>query len=319
MLYTDSIWQNDILGDGFEMRQETLPNNENSKKFTIIKKCCKNKSKYSILYIHGYNDYFFQTEMANMFITHGFNFYAIDLIGYGRSITKNEIPFEIKDLTEYYPIIDYVLSIMNNNNITDVILLGHSTGGLIAASYINDLNPNIVKGVILNSPFLDWNLNYFLKKIAIPIISIIGKYIPNISIKQPSTKPYSESLLKEFHGEWDYNISWKFIQAPNVSSQWIRAISIAQKRLRKKSKITIPILLMHSDNSVYGNHWNESFNRGDAILNVYDINKYGRKLGKNITIEVFNNALHDLVLSSKEIRNNVYDAIFNWIKDKITS
>ena len=35
MFYTDTIWQNDILGDGFEMRQETLPNNENSKKFTI--------------------------------------------------------------------------------------------------------------------------------------------------------------------------------------------------------------------------------------------------------------------------------------------
>ena len=41
MLYTDSIWQNDILGDGFEMRQETLPNNENSKKFTIIKNVAK--------------------------------------------------------------------------------------------------------------------------------------------------------------------------------------------------------------------------------------------------------------------------------------
>ena len=42
-------------------------------------------SKASVLYIHGFNDYFFQRELAQKMDSAGYSFYAIDLHKYGRS------------------------------------------------------------------------------------------------------------------------------------------------------------------------------------------------------------------------------------------
>ncbi len=36
----------------------------------------------AVLYIHGFIDYFFQTEMAEQFNQHGYDFYALDLRKY---------------------------------------------------------------------------------------------------------------------------------------------------------------------------------------------------------------------------------------------
>ena len=75
-------------------------------------------------------------------------------------------------------------------------------------------------------------------------------------------------------------------------------------------------MLLRSSSSVYGNKWTEDFNRGDAILNVNDISKYGNKLGPNVHEIICKNGLHDLVLSNNPSRNFVYSSILNWIKDQ---
>lgn len=310
--FTD--WQNDILGDDFEMKQVVHKEDKHNVISSIIRLKTNISRKYGILYIHGYNDYFYQHEMAHKFDSYGFSFYAIDLRKYGRSLKENDTPFEIKHIEDYFPDINAASTQMKHDGIEKIILMGHSTGGLIACSYLNNIENSAIIGLILNSPFLEWNLKPILKNIAIPIVSYIGKFIPTISIKQPTTIPYAQSLLQAYHGEWDFNTNWKFIQAPNVTSQWIRAINIAQKELHKSSSIRIPILLLRSSASVYGDRWTNDFNRGDAILNVKDISKYGKKLGLNIYEVVCPNGLHDLVLSNNDTRNFVYSSILNWIK-----
>ena len=314
-LFSFTNWQKDILGNDFEMKQ-VVHIKDNNIVSSIIRKKTHMPHKYGILYIHGYNDYFYQAEMAHKFESFGFSFYAIDLRKYGRSLRENDTPFEIKKIDDYFTDINVALTQMQHDGIEKIILMGHSTGGLIACSYLNEASNSAIIGLILNSPFLEWNLNPFLKKIAIPIVSSLGKFIPNISIKQPTTIPYAQSILQAYHGEWNFNTNWKFIEAPNVTSQWIRAINIAQKKLHKSSSIKIPILLLRSSSSVYGNKWTEDFNRGDAILNVNDISKYGNKLGPNVHEIICKNGLHDLVLSNNPSRNFVYSSILNWIKDQ---
>lgn len=84
--------------------------------------------------------------------------------------------------------------------------------------------------------------------------------------------------------------------------------------MQKGLDIPCPVLVMHSDKSVYGDEWSEDFTRGDAVLDVEDIHSYAPYLGKNVTVEVINDGLHDLVLSKKEVRDNVYQTIFSWLK-----
>ena len=310
-------WNVDILGDDFKYTTIEQPDDYSGKVIsTIIKKEPIIKGDRAILYIHGYNDYFFQKEMADTFTAHGYNFYAIDLRKYGRSILKDQTKFEARSLDEYFQDIDSSLYILKEEGISNVILMGHSTGGLISSYYLSSKKDQegIIKALILNSPFLEFNLNSFQKEYLVPLVSSFSGVFPNISIPQNSNDAYAQSLLRNYHGEWDYNTSWKLPLSPDVTSGWIGAIYKAQQKLHNNANINIPILLMRSDRSIYGEAWTPDFNRGDAVLNVDDISKYGRKLGSNVKEVVVKEGLHDLFLSHKPVRDALYNYIFNRLK-----
>ena len=71
---------------------------------------------------------------------------------------------------------------------------------------------------------------------------------------------------------------------------------------------------MHSDNSVSGSCWSEAFNHGDAVLDVDDISKYGKRLGDDVTEVTVAGGLHDLILSKPEVRLFVYWRMFAWFE-----
>ena len=79
-------WQQDILGDGFELTYINHGNDYSGPiRSTVIKNKnpeCDNGLKRGILYVHGYNDYFFQKEMAEQFMDSCWTFYATDLRKY---------------------------------------------------------------------------------------------------------------------------------------------------------------------------------------------------------------------------------------------
>jgi alpha-beta hydrolase superfamily lysophospholipase len=303
-------WQPDSLA-GYE--NSTITRSD-SQPCTVIRKLSNCNNSKAVLYIHGYNDYFFQKEMGDRFVDSCYNFYAVDLHRYGRSIRKGITPYQAKKIDEYYEDIDSVLAIMKADGITSIALLGHSTGGLIAASYMNASPDSTINVLMLNSPFLQWNMGGFMRKVAVPGVSGIGKLFPNIAISQGDDTSYGESLLKAYHGEWNYNVEWKTLHPRKVTSGWIRMISQAQKKLRKNSNIAVPILLMHSAISVTGSKWTELHQKGDAVLNVDDISTIGNTLGNDVTEVSVYGGLHDLVLSSPKVREKVYNSIFEWLQ-----
>ncbi|MCH5347634.1 MAG: alpha/beta hydrolase [Muribaculaceae bacterium] len=308
-------WKPDVLGNDFEMLTVKQPADDlGAATSTVIRYRVSQarQMKRGVLYIHGFNDYFFQAEMAREFVDHGYQFYAVDLRRYGRSMTSTEHRFDVRSLRDYFPDIDSALVEMERAGIDDITLMGHSTGGLIAAYYESQVHPAVVKNLILNSPFLDWNLGS--KEWLIPVVSLWGKWFPGTTISQGASTAYSESLLSSAHGEWTYNTGWKLTQSPDVTAGWIRAITLAQKSLRDgRANIQIPILLMHSAQSISGGEWTPDHNRADGVLDVADIRKYGLELGPRVTSVRVNGGLHDLMLSAPAVRNAVYDYIFNWL------
>ena len=61
-LFSFTDWQNDILGDDFEMKQVVHKEDKHNVISSIIRLKTNITRKYGILYIHGYNDYFYQHE-----------------------------------------------------------------------------------------------------------------------------------------------------------------------------------------------------------------------------------------------------------------
>ena len=87
-----------------------------------------------MLYVHGFVDYFFQTHLADFFVERGWDFYALDLRKYGRSLLAHQTPNFSRSLTEYYPELDEAARIIREVDGHDQLLVaGHSTGGLITS------------------------------------------------------------------------------------------------------------------------------------------------------------------------------------------
>ena len=89
----------------------------------------------AVLYVHGFNDYFFQREMAEQYAAHGYHFFALDLRKYGRALLPHQRPNNVRDLAEYFADLDAALREMRAAGHTRIVLSGHSTGGLITALY----------------------------------------------------------------------------------------------------------------------------------------------------------------------------------------
>lgn len=313
-----TAWQPDVLGDGYEMRHVVQPADYTGPVIsTIIRKLSPADTDSStvrrgVLYVHGFNDYFFQSEMGDRFVAHGYDFYAVDLRRYGRSLMDGQPRFDVRDMSSYFPDIDSALVVMERSGIREVILMGHSTGGLTTAYFESCCHPEIIKALILNSPFLDWNQGW--KEHIIPAVSLLGKFFPNFEISQGTSTAYAESLLKQYHGEWTYNTDWKLIQSPPVTAGWIRAITSAQHALRDgHADIRIPILLLYSSQSINGSAWTPEHNTADGVLDVNDIKKYGLELGPHVTCVKAIGGLHDLVLSAPQVREPLFRYIFSWL------
>lgn len=310
----DTQWHTDVLGDGYEARTVEQGSDYSGRVVsTIIRKRAMHDTRRGVLYVHGFNDYFFQAQMGDEFISHGYDFYAVDLRKYGRSWIDGQKRCQVRSITEYYADIDSAVCEMTRSGIREIVLLGHSTGGLITACYVNDCKPTEVMALILNSPFLDWNLGSTER--LIPLVSWWGKWFPSTAIKQGLSTAYGESLLKRYHGEWDFNTKWKSLQSPDVDAGWVRAITEAQNSLRDgKCHIAIPVLVMYSSRKIEGSVWNTEFNKGDAVLDPNDIRKFGAKLGTDVTLAKVTDGLHDLFLSSPNVRKRLYKYVFEWLQ-----
>ncbi len=314
---TDLSWHPDILGHGYEARYVNQGEAfDGPCRSTIVRRLCSTPVKKAYLYIHGFNDYFFQTEMGERFNDSLYNFYAVDLRRYGRSLEPWQYPFNIRKQQEYFADIDSALAQIRRDGNIDITLGGHSTGGLTVILYAAERGKEVgVNRVVTDSPFLEWNFNSFYRNFLIPTVSFGGTIFKNSKIKQGHCDGYAYSLLKQYHGEWEYNTDWKMIYSPPVTASWIHAINSAQSTtMKKKKNIAVPVLVMHSSRKVDGCNWTPEFQKGDAVLDPFMLQKRGKELGRMATVVTIDDGLHDLILSAKPVRDAAYDSIFRFIR-----
>jgi alpha-beta hydrolase superfamily lysophospholipase len=269
-------------------------------------------NRKSVLYIHGYIDYFFHPHLGEKFNEYNFDFYALDLRKYGRSLLEHHHPNYCKNIEEYFEEISIVIRQIQIES-KSIYLLGHSTGGLIASSYMNNgKDRNLIDGLILNSPFLDFNQTKFEKSFSYFIAKIISKISVYSKINGALSSAYAQSIHKDFYGEWDFNQDWKPIKGFPTYFKWIVAIATAQRKL-EESNITIPILILHSSDSIKISTFSKDAMSKDIVLNIEDIKRVGLKLGDKVTLLRIDNAQHDIFLSPKAVREDAFDKMFSWL------
>jgi len=302
---------------GFNIQKLNLKDDYEGKvEATLIKRKAKTKSTKAVLYIHGFVDYFFQSNLADWANNLGINFYAIDLRKHGRSMLPHQKPNMARSMSEYFEEIDMAIDIIlekEKNNF--LILMGHSTGGLISSLYAHKhRNDNIINAIILNSPFFDMNKPAWFKKVVIPIIASIGNGFPNIPSPEGLKEGYAKSIHNDHHGEWDFSLDNKPILGFKINLGWIAAIHYAQKNLQHGLDIKCPVLVMYSSKSVTPGKYKELMHTADSVLNVADIRKYADVIGQQVRKVEIKDGLHDLVLSKKEVRAEAFREMTDFIE-----
>lgn len=314
----EPLYQLDVLGSGYEQATLDFPDDyEGQVTATLVRKKAQHATRKAVLYIHGFIDYFFQTEMAEQFNQHGFDFYALDLRKYGRSHLPHQKYYNVREMAEYDAEITQALEIMGAEGHDAVLLCGHSTGGLTTTLYAaHHLDHPLIKALWVNSPFYDFNMNPIKKKLGLPNLSRVGKICPDLEFPSELNKWYVTSLHKSLKGEWDFNLEWKKTTYPLVRLSFIRAIFEAQKEIHQGVTLNLPALVMHSDQTKNPKKWHKHAQSSDVILDVKHIDKYARKMKGDVTISEIKGGLHDLVLSEKSVRDQVYQQLFQWLASK---
>lgn len=271
-------------------------------------------NRCAVLYIHGYGDYFFQEHLADFYAKQGLAFYALDLRKHGRSLSEHQRPNFAKSLDEYYEEIALAIEHIRKHH-NYLLLNGHSTGALTASLFLQDhALANQVDALFLNSPFWEFSLPGFLKKWVLPRLAGAGKKTPYKTTFAKLSKLYGMSIHKDFNGEWSYNRTWKPVGGFPIYQGWMNAIYTGQQRIWKGLTLDLPILVMHSDRSVFRLfRWSDDLLRADAVLNVEDMRKHSYKLGNQVEQQEIPEAMHDIFLSSSQVRQHAFDRLAEWI------
>lgn len=312
-------YQTDILGGDYQQLTLNFSDDYDGKVVaTLVRKKAAEATKKAVLYIHGFADYFFQKEMAEQFNQHGYDFYALDLRKYGRSKLPHQKLYYVLDLREYDAEISKALEVISQENHNQVVLAGHSTGGLIATLYAAHYpDHRLIKAVWNNSPFYDFYKSVIEKKVGIPLLSEVGKRLPNAKFPSGLNPWYTPSLHKDFYGEWDFNLDWKPKTMPFVHLSFVTAIHEAQKEIHQGVTLNVPTLIMHSHQSKFPKKWGIDAQQSDVILDVNDMTQNAKKMKGDVQTLSIQNGLHDLVLSAPPVREQVYQQLFAWLAEKI--
>lgn len=309
-----TIEQSDILQDYISETIRLSSDYEGEVIATLISSKFNHKEGTNVLYLHGYIDYFFQAHLGHKFIENGYNFYALDMRKYGRSLLPHQHPNYCRDIEEYFEEISIAIRKISERSSGDSLLLGHSTGGLIASNYMNrGEEKNRIKGLILNSPFLDFPQSKWVKIAVTKLIKPLCKVAPYAKIEGVLSPAYAQSIHQDYYGEWHFNLKWKPIKGFSTYLRWMLSITAGQKRL-ETSDIKVPILILHSKHSSKVKTFTDEAMRKDIVLNVEDIKRIGKKLGKEVAIVGLLDSQHDVFLSPKHVREEAFDKMFSWLR-----
>ena len=268
---------------------------------------------HTVLYLHGWDDYFFQTHLAEWFDAHGFDFYAIDLRRYGRNLHKGIYAGYIGDLRDYWAELDHAVELIRADHPqVPITFMGHSTGGLVGSLWAAN-RPGLLSGVLLNSPWLDMQGAPVFWKVMAPLAGAVAAINPLMELNIADLGFYKRALHVTEEGEWNWDFEFKSNPAFILRFGWGKAVLAAQAAVAKGLHIDTPILTLTSTRSDFSHVWREGMHEADVVLDVQRIGAAALNLGDMVTVRKVRGAVHDVVLSREPVREVLFDEMERWL------
>lgn len=292
--------------------------------------------QFICLFVHGWNDYFYQREYARHISLAGGKFYALDLREYGRSLQPDSDPCWITDLRYYGAEFDAALDeIRKAYPRLPLILSGHSTGGLIVSLWAH-AHSHLVDGMILNSPWIELQTG-IPSRHAFAALLVGLQHIPTLPLApRDSTSVYAQSFdgWKPEYGPlpqplepwktdpsvsgWIVNDAWKDPDGRYVRAAWLNAIIEGQNRVAAGLHIDFPVYLQVSQESYLESQWSVEAFIKDTVLDADLLVKRMKSLGNDVVLQRLL-ARHDVMLSYPPVRQHYWLGLHRWLYERFTA
>ena len=304
----------DVLGEPYLAETIALPpDDEGPVVATLVVRRAAEPTRKAVLHVHGFCDYFFQTAYAEWWNDRGYDFYAVDLRKYGRSLRPHQTPNYVTDLRQHFPELDAALHrVAERDGHDHVVISAHSTGGLISSLWANERRPKLA-GMVLNSPWLDMQGGAAIRGIGTRVIKQVGARRPKRVIPRTVGGHYGRSLHVEHDGEWMFNTDWKPLDSFPVTFGWLRAIRLGHDELHSGLEVGCPALVLSSAGTRWPKEMGEDAHGFDIVLEVPQIRQWATALGSRVTYVAIEGARHDVVLSRPEPRATAYAELERWL------
>lgn len=304
----------DVLGEPFVAETIELPDDSEGRVVaTLVHAPSPDRSSRAVLYVHGFCDYFFQRELAEFCTALGYDFYALDLRKYGRSLLPHQTPNFCLDLAEYDTDLDEAWQrIVERDGHDEVVAVAHSTGGLVVPLWADRRRQRGLPGpsaFVLNSPWFDLQGSFLLRTVGTRALDTVGVRRPYQVIPRNVSAVYGESISHEHRGEWTFDVAWKPMDGFPVRAGWLRAVRRGHRTLHRGLDVAAPVLVMASQRTLFTAVWSDDVPAADVVLDVEQIARWSHRLGSTVTIARFDGALHDLFLSAPPVRRQVYETV----------
>ncbi|MBF6329440.1 alpha/beta hydrolase [Nocardia transvalensis] len=317
-------WQPDVLGAGYEQRTIPLgadPDGEGTVEATLVRYLADTDATATsaVLYLHGFTDYFFQKHLAEHMAARGHRFYAIDLRKCGRSRRPGQTAHFVTDLALYDTELNRALRIVREETGLPVLVMGHSTGGLVSSLWLDRLNrsegvaAHEITGLVLNSPWFDLQGPSYYRTVGTAVINSLGKLRAMSRLPGAEISTYGSSLHHTVSGEWDYNLDWKPLTGFPVHFGWLRAIRQGHAQLQRGLEVGVPSLILRSKVTKFMRRYGPAADVSDVVLDVRQIQRWSGCLGDRTSIVPLEGARHDVFLSSPSVRAKAFEELDAWL------
>jgi alpha-beta hydrolase superfamily lysophospholipase len=322
-------WVPDVLGEPFEqltldLGMEGLDGDAGPLVATLVRSIPSPLTSWwrplrdvDVLYVHGWSDFFFQTELARFWNEQGARFFALDLRRYGRSMRPGQSPGFVDSLDEYGADIEAALAEMGHGDGTAssrrLILLGHSTGGLTLTLWASR-HPGRATALVLNSPWLELQLGAIGRQAIAPLVHVRARFDPLGN--QPAVDLGFYSRAQTEIGSLPLPVDhpdWRPERGFPTRPAWLAAVLDGHRRIAAGIDVGCPVLVLLSARSSSPLAWDEAMTSTDSVLVVDDIARSATRLGALVTIARIDGAIHDVFLSRPGPRAAAYRALEHWV------
>jgi len=273
-----------------------------------------------VLFLHGWSDYFFNVDLAQFWTRSGYEFYALDMHNHGRSLRPETPGGYVANLADYDAELEAAIAIIRADPRSpaavpggSLTLMGHSTGGLVAALWVSR-HPGAVSQLVLNSPWLEMHGSSLVRRAASTMVGPVARFRPEAVLRLPERGFYWRTISSSADGEWPLDDRFRPPMAFPLRVGWLSAVLAGQTKVARGLGIDIPILVLLSQGSANGPFWSEEMRRTDAVLDVNIIALRALTLGHSVTVERIDGALHDVFLSPAKVRADAYARLTRWLR-----